>query len=213
MKEKVFDFRRECYQSEAEQILYAHLLEILQDHGAKVDKPFEVYCKMPLHVPNETKTAAVARCFFCDSDVIQRQLVYEYENILVFYNIRKGAKEGSNFLVLPRRHTQGIYGLTLEEVNNIRIVKGALVEVLKEAHPGSEVITYVQDDPSVGQTVFHSHEQVVVVDPKSIHLTWTMLSLYPSGNVSEEEMEKVRGEFRIRMEEKLHPWSQTFECT
>jgi len=206
LKEKVFDFRRECYQSEAEQILYAHLLEILQDHGAKVDKPFEVYCKMPLHVPNETKTAAVARCFFCDSDVIQRQLVYEYENILVFYNIRKGAKEGSNFLVLPRRHTQGIYGLTLEEVNNIRIVKGALVEVLKEAHPGSEVITYVQDDPSVGQTVFHSHEQVVVVDPKSIHLTWTMLSLYPPGNVSKEEMEKVRDEFRIRMEEKLHPW-------
>jgi hypothetical protein len=55
----------------------------------------------------------------------------------------------------------------------------------------------------VGQTVFHSHEQVVVVDPKSIHLTWTVLSLYPSGIVSEKEMEKVRGGFRIRMEEKL----------
>jgi hypothetical protein len=39
-----------------------------------------------------------------------------------------------------------------------------------------------------------------------------MLCLYPPGNVSEEEMKKVRDEFRIRMEEKLHPRRMILDC-
>lgn len=64
-----------------------------------------------------------------------------------------------------------------------------------------EVIIYPQDDPSVGQTVFHSHEQVVAADPKTIDLSWTMMSLYSRGNVSSEEMLKVREEFGLKLQQ------------
>ena len=65
------------------------------------------------------------------------------------------------------------------------------------------MIIYTQDDPATGQTVFHSHEQVVAVDPKTIALTWTMMSLYPSGHVSSDEMLKVREEFALKLRHKI----------
>ena len=195
--------RKESHQLEAERVLYHQLLEILQDKGGKVveEVPFEPV--MPVEVPEVVKLATAAKCAFCDDAVIERQLVYEYQDVSVFYNMRKGAKAGACFLVLPKRHTEKVYGLEPSEIHTIGIVRKALVEVLKEIHPECEVIIYTQDDPAIGQTVFHSHEQVVAIDPKTIALTWTMMSLYPSGNVSSEEMLKVREEFGLKLERKI----------
>ncbi len=88
------------------------------------------------------------------------------------------------------------------------IVRKALVEVLKESHPNQEVVIYIQDDPAIGQTVFHSHEQVVSIDPETIALSWTLMSLYPSGNVSDEEMLQVREEFGLKMQKKIKEISE-----
>lgn len=196
--------RMESHHRESEEALYYHLLEMLQDKGAFVKEARSFSLTMPTKSPEEVKTVTIVRCFFCDPMIIKKQLVFEYENVLVFYNIRKGAKPGSNFLLLPKRHTQKVYGLTAEEIENIRIVRGVLAEVLKEMHPESEVVVYVQDDPSIGQTVFHTHEQVVAVDPKTVALTWTLMSLYPEGNVSDEEMERIKGEFSKRLWDKMY---------
>lgn len=194
--------RKEAYQLEAEKVLCQHLLEILEDRGGKSEEiPFTP--TMPLNVPEKIKSVTVEKCAFCDHTVIERQRIYEYGDISIFYNMRKSAKAGSNFLILPNRHVEKVYGLTDEEIRNIRIVRKALVTTLKETHPECEVIIYTQDDPSVGQTVFHSHEQVVAIDPKTIALTWTMMSLYPSGNVSSEEMLKIQEEFSLKLEQKI----------
>lgn len=75
--------------------------------------------------------------------------------------------------------------------------------MLKETHPECEVIIYTQDDPAIEQTVFHSHEQVVAVDPNTIAFNWTMMSLYPSGNVTDEEMANVRREFGLKLQNKI----------
>lgn len=195
--------RKEAYKLEAEQLLYHQLLEILEDRGGKVVEatPFEAV--MPTEVPEKVTFETVKECAFCKESVIKNQLVYEYEEASIFYNMRKAAKSGSCFLVLPKRHTEKVYGLTPGEVQSISFLRKALVEVLKETNPDCVVTIYTQDDPSVGQTVIHSHEQVVAVDPDTIDLTWTMMSLYPSGNVTSEEMSQVREEFGLKLKRKI----------
>ena len=69
------------------------------------------------------------------------------------------------------------------------------------------MITYIQDDPAVGQTVFHSHEQVVSVNPRTIALSWTLMSLYPNGSVTDEEMYQVKEEYGQKMQEKIKEWT------
>lgn len=201
--------RKESHQAEAEEVLHRHLMEIFQDKGAQISSlaPFEA--SMPCEVPETVKGIPVAKCAFCEPAVIERQLVCEYEDVAVFYNLRKGAKSGSNFLILPKRHTEKVYGLTQREIHQIGRVRKALAEVIKETHPDCQVIVYIQDDPAIGQTVFHSHEQVVAVDPKTVALSWTLMSLYPSGNVSEEEMLRVRKEFGWKLEQKLKEMTAT----
>lgn len=200
----VFPFtRKESHQNEANEVLYLHLTEILTDRGGYIDRAPSYNAVMPTTVPSEVKSVTVEKCFFCDEGVKRNQLVYDYEGVTVFYNVRKGAQPGSSFLLLPKRHTQKVYGLSPDEVKNIYVVRKALVEVLKEVHPECEVVIYTQDDPSVGQTVFHSHEQIVAIDPKTIDLTWTMMCLYPTGNVSNEEMLQVRKEFGQKLQEKI----------
>ena len=66
------------------------------------------------------------------------------------------------------------------------------------------MIIYTQDDPAIGQPVFHSHEQVVSVNPDTIALSWTLMSLYPSGDVSDEEMHQVKEEFGQKMQRKIN---------
>ena len=205
--------RRESHQLEAEQVLCHQLLEMLQDKGGTVVEPTSFEAIMPTEVPEAVKSVTVTKCAFCDETVIANQLVYTHDNVSVFYNMRKGTKTGSCFLILPQRHIEKVYGLTSDEIHNIGIVRKALVEVLKETHPECEVMIYTQDDPAIGQTVFHSHEQVVAVDPKTIALTWTMMSLYPNDNVSSDEILKVREEFALKLRHKIREAEKLEEKT
>lgn len=195
--------RLQSHQLEAERILYQHLIELLQDKGGQCHVPLLHTHSMPMEIPGEVHTVSVAKCFFCDDVVIKRQLVYEYENVRVFYNIRNMAKKECAFLILPKRHIEKVYKLSQEEINTMRIVRQALVEVLREVHPDHEVVVYTQDSSSVGQTVFHSHEQVVSIDPKTVALSWTLMSLHPNISLSDEEMQKGCEKFSLLLESKL----------
>lgn len=200
--------RIESHRLESAQILHHQLLELLADKGGVVLDTRPFLPLIPTKIPEITYSITSGKCAFCDDSVIQRQLVYEYEDVVVLYNIRKSPKAGSCFLVLPKRHIEKVYGLTPSEIHNIWIVRKALTQLLKETHPESQVIVYTQDDPAVGQTVFHSHEQVVAVDPETVALTWTFMSLYPNGNVSDEEMLSVQEEFRTKLKQKIKEFSE-----
>ena len=195
--------RFESHEQEAQDILKQHLLELLQDRGAHASPSGPSPIPMPTEPAKEPHAISAAQCAFCNSEILNRQTVFEYEGIQVLYNIRKGATPGCNFLILPTIHKQKIYTLSQEEIDQIRLVRQALVEVLKETHPGHEVIVYIQDDPSVGQTVYHTHEQVVAVDPQNLPFYWTLMCLFPNGNVSNEEMREVTSAFREKMERKI----------
>jgi diadenosine tetraphosphate (Ap4A) HIT family hydrolase len=43
------------------------------------------------------------KCPFCDSEIINRQKVYETKNELVFYNLKPGKNHG-RCVVFPKRH-------------------------------------------------------------------------------------------------------------
>ncbi len=197
--------RKESHHEESNQVLLHHLLEILQDKGGKALAEAPLNSTIPLEPPETVKSATATKCFFCDGAIAEYQTVYTHEDVSVFYNVRKGVKPGTNFLILPNRHTEKVYRVTPSEIDHMGLLRKALVEVLKETHPKWEVVIYTQDDPSVGQTVFHSHEQVVAIDPQTIALTWTVASLlYPAGgNVSKEEMEEVKKEFGLKIGDKL----------
>ena len=197
--------RKEAYNCQAEQVLHQLVVEWLENMGGVMEDHSPIELLIPAEIPNEIHFVPVTRCVFCDETIIDRQLVYEYENVCVLYNIRKGAKPGLNFLILPRRHTEKVYNLNPEEINSISVMRKALVEVLKNTHPECEVVGYIQDAPSVGQTVFHSHEQVVAFDPATIAWTSAFDALYPNSYVSEEEMRRVCQEFGEKLHQKLSP--------
>lgn len=201
--------RLESHQVEANHLLQRHFAEIMQSKGANIANALSAEnLFVPEQEPTELKTVNVAKCFFCDSNVLSKQRIFHWNEIEVLYNMRKGAKMGCNFLILPSRHTEKIYDLTEQEIDRIQLVRKALVEVLKEMHPEHEVVIYVQNTPSVGQTVFHTHEQVVAIDPQNIALFWTMQSLFPSDHVKDEEFAQVKKVFTAKMEKKIDELSR-----
>jgi diadenosine tetraphosphate (Ap4A) HIT family hydrolase len=179
-------FRKESHMEQANQILKKHLNELLQTE----ELGFKHYL-IPIDV-QKPKITSIEKCFFCDIEIIKRQLVYESKNIYVLYNSSKGPKVASRFLIIPKRHFQKVYDLDNNEIDDIYLIRKALVNVLNKIHPECNIVTYIQDDIAVGQSVFHSHEQVVAINPETIALKWTMFSLYPNINkVSNEEMKEV----------------------
>lgn len=200
--------RADAYIEVSQRILRQHIMEFLHDRGGIV--PFHAErLEIPTALPESVKTIALAKCFFCEQSVLDRQTVLEYNGIVVLYNMRKGTKPGCNFLILPKEHHQKTYALSEEQIDAMAAVRQALVQVLKEAHPERDVFIYTQDDPSVGQTVFHHHEQVVAFDPKIDPFAWTVSSLFPSKEgMSAEEMQEVTEEFREKLLEKLEPPSE-----
>lgn len=195
--------RKESHEKEAKAVLSQHMKEILEDQGGEVSTEELCDLQMPLQRSSDETLIEVKKCFFCDKEIVNKQTVYDYGTVQVFYNLRKGAKEGSNFLILPKRRVSKVYGLTPEEVRDTYTVRKALVEVIKDTHPDSQVVVYIQDHPSVGQTVLHTHEQVVAIYPKISPIAWTYeCGLYPK-TVSDEEIAKVKADFNQKMQKKM----------
>ncbi len=190
-----------------------HLLEIFENAGAQVINKPKHHFTVAQDTEVELKTRTVASCAFCRDAVIGRQKAIEYKDIYVLYNFRKMPYAGSSFLILPKRHTEKLYTLTQEEVANIGVIKKALIHVLKEKFPDFQVVVYNQDAPSVGQTVPHTHDQVVAIDPETIPLYWSLMTLAYNpnnvlGGVSEDEMLEVTQEFGQLLESEIQRLTQ-----
>lgn len=185
--------RYDAYWDKADELMQMYLSELNGKKGTPM--------AMPLAVPEKLIEVNTAKCFFCDPAVLKKQTVFEHEGIIVLNNIKKSPKPGCTFLIFPKRHIEKVYGLLPEEIHQIYIVRKALIEVLKESHPGQDVVVFVQDHPSAGQTVYHTHEQVVSIDPANAP-SWVSTYL-SSSNISDEEMAQVTKEFGKKMREKL----------
>lgn len=182
---------RSSHEKEAKQYLQRHLLEVLENRGAQI----RYVPLIPSVAPQEAQVKEIPECVFCNPNTLEKQKIVEWKGIYILYNLRKGPKEGTNFLILPKEHTPKVYGFTPQQIDSIFEVKQALIRVLRRLHPTHEVVIYTQDAASVGQTVAHSHDQVVSIDPKTIALTWTVQSLFYGTKffpmVTEEETRRI----------------------
>ena len=203
--------RQDAYKTEGGEIVRQHILEYLESKGGRVENYISQKLVIPTDVPDEVYPVVIDKCVFCDEAIVNRQLVYEYGTARILYNIRKGSKPGLNFLIIPKRHAEKVYNLKFREIDDISTLRKALVEVLQEKHPYFQIVDYIQDHPSVGQTVFHSHEQLVAIDPKTIALTWSFDCLYPNSHVSDEEMSQVCQEIGDQLHQKLSV-AATLKC-
>ncbi len=183
------------------------LLEYFENQGAQVNSPPLSSYTFTKQIGEPDLVWQTASCAFCNPNILKKQTAFEYNDICVLYNFRKMPHEATSFLILPKRHTEQNYGLTNEEVQDIHLLQKALMQVLKEKFPDFDIILYNQGHFSVGQTVPHTHDQVVALDPKSAPFHWSMLALAykpnPTGGISSEEMQKVTEEFSILLQEKV----------
>jgi diadenosine tetraphosphate (Ap4A) HIT family hydrolase len=95
------------------------------------------------------------KCAFCYPKVIQKQIVCEWKDVYLFMSHKPVSPYG-NFLILPKRH-QCAWDLTPEETIASFELIVALKQVLQETTGCDDWVCYVQDGPSVGQTVPHTH--------------------------------------------------------
>lgn len=181
------------------------LLEYFENHGAQIENKPLVSHTFKLCEPN--RVWQTVSCAFCKESILNKQMVFEYNDVFVLYNFRKMPHEATSFLILPKRHVEQIYNLTNEEIETISFLQKALMLVLKDKFPNFDVILYNQGNLSVGQTVPHAHDQVVALDPKRAPLHWSMLclayKLNPTGGVTDEEMQKVTEEFSTLLAQKV----------
>ncbi|MCH9634422.1 MAG: hypothetical protein S4CHLAM7_11710 [Chlamydiae bacterium] len=218
----------ETFDTQAEELqsfVVSNIVKLFENAGAQIISSSEHQFSYALNSKTEHKARQVFDCAFCRDQVINRQKVLEYKDAYVLYNFRKMPHAASSFLILPKEHLEKMYLLSDEKVHTLSLLKKALINVLKNKFPDFEVVVYNQDSPSVGQTVFHTHDQVVAIDPKKVPFYWSMMSLAynpnnVSGGVSEDEMSTVTQEIgellnaevlRLESEENHHSTQEAFD--
>ncbi|MBI3508503.1 MAG: HIT domain-containing protein [Chlamydiia bacterium] len=112
------------------------------------------------------------KCAFCNPKVIQKQVVYEKNGIYVLMSHKPISPYG-NFLILPKRH-QCSWDLTRDEaVESLKAVS-ALKKMFNETTGLNNWICYVQNGPTVGQTVPHTTLHFFIL-PDRLKLNMTAL--------------------------------------
>lgn len=94
-------------------------------------------------------------CAFCNPKVIQKQIVCDWKNILILMSHKPISPHG-NFLIIPKRH-QCAWDLTRDEVIESLEAVIALKKTFSEMLGSNNWICYIQDGPTAGQTVPHTH--------------------------------------------------------
>lgn len=194
--------RYESHTLESLQLLYSHLIELMQHNHASAENISHL-STIPKEVLDDVRSVEIQKCFFCDKAIIAKQCIFETEHAYLFYNMRQFAPNGDAFLILPKRHAERVAETNEHEREDIFKLRQALTKALLELRPDNQVLVYVQDNPATGQTVFHHHEQLVCFDPKTIAFSWTLLSLFPVANVSDIEMKNAQEKFGKLVKEKL----------
>ncbi len=109
-------------------------------------------------------------CSFCNPRVIEKQIVCDWKGVQILMSHKPNSPYG-NFLILPKRH-QTAWDLTREEAIASFESVVALKKMFLKTVGSNDWICYIQDGPSIGQTVPHTHIHFFLVpDPMKIAIT------------------------------------------
>lgn len=116
----------------------------------------------------ETVKAVTKKDFFCDEKVINKQLVFEGEEINVLYDHAPIAigKDKLHFLIMPKKHREIVTDVTPTEYLEAMQLTQKLIKYYKEKGIATAYIFDKNGYPA-GQTVPHWHEHVVFTATKT----------------------------------------------
>ncbi len=135
-----------------------------------IDDFYQVLIENNLHIertslPHETLDEPLVSdksgCSFCIEKVVQSQKVYETNLSYLLYNY-KSAIPGSHFLIVPKRHVHDCADLREDEIQDMQELAQKLTLALQIEKNRSDVKMYIQDGPTVGQTVPHVNMHVLL---------------------------------------------------
>ncbi|MES2223377.1 MAG: HIT family protein [Patescibacteria group bacterium] len=100
-------------------------------------------------------------CIFCKivKGAIPSFKVYEDENSLAFLDIHP--KNQGQTLVIPKEHTENIYGLTDETMARLSLVVKKIAVAVKNGLNSDGVNLLMNNEEAAGQIIFHTHIHVV----------------------------------------------------
>lgn len=118
-------------------------------------------------------------CPFCNEAILQRQKVYENEDLFILYNY-KPMVDG-HCLIVPKTHACFMHELSDEQRKRLLIPIAKLQEVSQEVFHTKDYILLQKNGPSVGQSVGHVHIHFIPrhAEKKSV-LSFTLNFLFDS---------------------------------
>ncbi|MDD4531804.1 MAG: HIT family protein [Candidatus Pacebacteria bacterium] len=134
-------------------------------------------------------------CLFCKiiANEIPAHKVYEDDLVLAFLDIRPISK--GHTLIVPKKHTDGIFSLDEETMKRIGAVAKKVAQKMKDVLGADGVNLYHASGASAEQTVFHFHLHVIP-RRKDDDICFTRAVTAKEG-VKEEELEETAGKLKI----------------
>ena len=129
--------------------------QILSEQGIEIERK-----SISSTIADEPLKTEVKACAFCLERIVSSQLIYESEFSYLLYNY-KPSMPGMHFLIVPKRHVHSSDKLTEEEIQDMHELAIKLTQAFEQKMKRSDVKMYIQDGPSVGQTVAHSHMHIL----------------------------------------------------
>jgi diadenosine tetraphosphate (Ap4A) HIT family hydrolase len=94
-------------------------------------------------------------CPFCNSDVIEKQLLYEGSSAVVLYSLTPMAS--GHVLVIPKRHVTRFEQLSPEELLEIQSMIGKLPPIYQKVYGATDYFLMQKNGVNAGQSVPHVH--------------------------------------------------------
>jgi histidine triad (HIT) family protein len=85
--------------------------------------------------------------------------VYEDEHVLAFLDIHP--KNQGQTLIIPKEHSENIYGLSDETMARLSLVAKKLAIAVKNGLNADGINIIMNNEESAGQVIFHAHLHVV----------------------------------------------------
>lgn len=100
-------------------------------------------------------------CLFCKiiSGEIPSSKVYENENSVAFLDINP-VNVGHTLLV-PKKHSRNIFDIKEETLKNLMPTLQKISTAVKEGVKADGVNIHINNEPSAGQVVFHTHIHII----------------------------------------------------
>lgn len=132
-------------------------------------------------------TSLKKTCHFCLDHVITAQKIHETSfSYLLFHH---KPESDHHFVIAPKRHVRSITNLRDEEIIDMDVLTIKLVQAMKASFPTEDVIAYIQDGPSVGQSAPHVHKHILT-RPSPLRHTFRLLNGDKEPSLSPEEMQQ-----------------------